>query len=67
MYSASNEIMQTVFDNCDFIAEADNYRWHGMTDRDDIVNDVRECLREYDASEADVQEYTDRVILALDA
>ena len=65
MFTASNEVMQTIFDNCDFTAEAENYRYYGISDREEIADDVRECLKEYDADENDVQEYTDRIMLAL--
>lgn len=67
MFTASNEEMQTVFDNCDFIAEAANYSQYGISDREEIADDVRECLKEYNADENDVQEYTDRIMLALNA
>ena len=66
MYISENEVMQQVLDNCDFVAEALNYIWHGMTDRAEVEADVRECLEDYDATEDDVQEYTDKVMCAIE-
>lgn len=57
--------MDTVFANTNFADEAENYIWHGITERDKIEADVRECLKEYNATEDDVQEYTDNVYEAV--
>lgn len=54
--------MDTVFANTDFVDEAANYLFHGINDRDAIEANVRECLKEYDADEEDVQEYTDKIM-----
>lgn len=66
MYDASNPIMEEVFINCDFIAEADYYIWLGETSRDEIEDDVREYLAEFDASEEDVQHYVDCIMRVIE-
>lgn len=60
-------VMETVFANTNFADEADNYIFYGITEREDVEADVRECLREYDATEEDVQEYTNKIMDAIEA
>lgn len=67
-----SNIINNIFANTDYTAEAENYIFCGMTDRDDIRADVRACmvesLKEYDIFElpddfeTDVDEYTDNIM-----
>jgi hypothetical protein len=59
-------VMDTVFANTNFADEADSYIFYGITDREDVEADVRECLREHEATEEDVQEYTNKIMDAID-
>lgn len=59
-------LMETVFANTNFADEAENYIQYGITDRDEIEADVRECLKEYDATEEDVSEYTNKIMTAIE-
>lgn len=64
--------MNSIFANTNYIAEAENYIFYGITDRDEIRADVRACmiesLKEYDIFElpedfeSDVDEYTDNIM-----
>lgn len=67
-----SNIINNIFANTDYTAEAENYIFYGMTDRDDIRADVRACmiesLKEHDIFElpddfeTDVDEYTDNIM-----
>jgi hypothetical protein len=64
--------MNEIFANTDYAAEAENYIFHGVSDRDEIRADVRACmiesLKEYgnfelpEDFESDVDEYTDNIM-----
>lgn len=68
-------IINNIFANTDYTAEAENYIFNGITDRDEIRADVRACmiesLKEYDIYELpadfenDVDEYTDKIMDAI--
>lgn len=66
MKTMKTNLMDTVFANTDFVAEAENYLFYGITDRAEIEDDVRECMREYDADEEDIQEYTDKIMSVIE-
>lgn len=58
-------MMDTVFANTNFADEAANYDFYGITDFNDILDDVRENLKEYDASEEDCMEYAGKIYSAM--
>lgn len=66
MKTMKTNLMDTVFANTDFVAEAENYLFYGIIDRAEIEDDVRECMREYDADEEDIQEYTDKIMSVIE-
>lgn len=65
-------IINNIFANTDYNAEAENYIYNGITDREEIREDVRACmiesLKEHDIYdlyadfENDVDEYTDKIM-----
>lgn len=71
-----NNIINNIFANVDYTAEAENYIYYGVTDRDEIRADVRACmiesLKEYDIFELpedfenDVDEYTDNIMSVIE-
>ena len=71
-----SNIINNIFANTDYAAEAGSYIFYGMTDRDDIRADVRACmvesLKEYDIFElpedfeSDVDEYTDNIMSVIE-
>jgi hypothetical protein len=71
-----NNIINNIFANVDYAAEAENYIYYGVTDRDEIRADVRACmiesLKEYDIFELpedfenDVDEYTDNIMSVIE-
>lgn len=71
-----NNIVNNIFANTDYTAEAENYIYYGVTDRDEIRADVRACmiesLKEYDIFElpedfeSDVDEYTDNIMSVIE-
>lgn len=60
-------IMNTVFANTDFVAEAENYISQDMVEYPEILEDVRECLAEYDATEDDAREYALKIMNVINA
>lgn len=68
--------MNSIFANTDYTAEAENYIFYGVTDRDEIRADVRACmiesLKEYDIFElpedfeSNVDEYTDNIMSVIE-
>lgn len=54
-------LMDTVFANTNFADEAENYKFYGITDFDEILDDVRENLKEYDATEEECREYAAKI------
>lgn len=71
-----NNIINNIFANTDYTAEAENYIYYGMADRDEIRADVRACmiesLKEYDIFELpddfenDVDEYTENIMSVIE-
>ena len=69
-------IINNIFANTDYAAEAENYIFNGITDRDEIRTDVRSCmiesLKEFDIYELpegfedDVDEYTSKIMSAIE-
>lgn len=69
-------IINNIFANTDYTAEAENYIYYGMTDRDEIRADVKACmiesLKEFDIFElpedfeSDVDEYTDNIMSVIE-
>lgn len=70
-------IINNIFANTDYAAEAENYIFNGITDRDEIRTDVRSCmiesLKEFDIYELpegfedDVDEYTSKIMSAIES
>ena len=66
--------IDNIFANTDYIAEAENYIFYGITNREEIREDVKNCmrdtLREYDIydepSGDDVDEYTDNIMAVIE-
>ena len=66
--------IDNLFANTDYIAEAENYLFNGITDREEIREDVKNCMREvlkeYDIYEEpdgeDVDEYTDKIMAVIE-
>lgn len=69
-------IINNIFASTDYAAEAENYIFNGITDRDEIRTDVRGCmiesLKEFDIYELpegfedDVDEYTNKIMSAIE-
>lgn len=60
-------IMDTVFANTDFVAEAENYISQDITEYQEILDDVRECLSEYDATDDEAREYATKIMDVINA
>lgn len=66
--------INNLFANADYIAEAENYLFNSITDREEIREDVKNCMRdvlkEYDIYEEpddeDIDEYTDKIMAVIE-
>lgn len=58
-------LMETVFANTNFADEAENYKFYGITNLDEILDDVRENLEEYAATEEECREYAEKIYDAM--